>query len=129
MPRTGRTENLIPNDQRTPEERRQNASKAGIASGETRRFKKTFREIAQQWYDKEGTVRKDGKTMTGQELVESTMDAVIAKRDKTSVAMLGILAGLDEKKVEVNANVQTTDLTEGMTNEELRKAIEAMENK
>ena len=88
-----------------------------------------MREIAQAWYDKEGTVKKDGKVMTGEQLVESTMDAVMAKRDKTSVTLIGILAGLDEKKVEVNASVQTADLTEGMTNEELRKAIEAMEGK
>lgn len=38
-------QNLIPNSQRTPEERRENARKAGIASGEARRAKKTLREI------------------------------------------------------------------------------------
>lgn len=40
-------QNLIPNDQRTPEERRENARKAGIASGEKRRKYKTFRELVE----------------------------------------------------------------------------------
>lgn len=38
--------NLIPNDARTPSERRENARKAGKASGEARRAKKTMREYA-----------------------------------------------------------------------------------
>ena len=38
-------QNLVPNSQRTPSERRENARKAGIASGKARREKKTLREI------------------------------------------------------------------------------------
>lgn len=37
-------QNLIPNSERTPSERRANARKAGIASGEARRQKKTLKE-------------------------------------------------------------------------------------
>lgn len=37
-------QNLIPNSERTPSERRANAKKAGIASGEARRQKKTLKE-------------------------------------------------------------------------------------
>lgn len=39
--------NLIPNELRTPSERRENARKAGQASGKTRRKKKAMREAAQ----------------------------------------------------------------------------------
>lgn len=39
-------QNLVPNNQRTPSERRENARKAGKASGEARREKKTLREYA-----------------------------------------------------------------------------------
>ena len=46
MPR-GNSKNLIPNEQRTPEERRANARKAGKASGEARRAKKTAKELAE----------------------------------------------------------------------------------
>lgn len=37
-------ENLIPNEKRTPSERRENARKAGIASGQSRRKKKTMKQ-------------------------------------------------------------------------------------
>lgn len=37
--------NLIPNEERTPIERRENARKAGIASGKARREKKTIQKI------------------------------------------------------------------------------------
>lgn len=41
---TGNINNLVPNENRTPEERRANATKAGIASGVARRRKKTMKE-------------------------------------------------------------------------------------
>lgn len=41
-------ENLIPNSERTPSERRELARRAGIASGEARRQKRTMREIARE---------------------------------------------------------------------------------
>jgi hypothetical protein len=40
-------QNLIPNEARTPEERRENARKAGKASGVARAKKKTLRELAE----------------------------------------------------------------------------------
>ena len=40
-------QNLIPNEARTPEERRENARKAGLASGIARAKKRTMREIAE----------------------------------------------------------------------------------
>lgn len=39
-------DNLIPNNERSPNEVRENGRKGGIASGETRRRKKTMRELA-----------------------------------------------------------------------------------
>ena len=38
--------NLIPNEERTPSERRENARKAGIASGASRRRKRSMKEAA-----------------------------------------------------------------------------------
>jgi len=38
--------NLIPNEKRTPSERRENARKAGVASGVARRKKKTMKQVA-----------------------------------------------------------------------------------
>ena len=42
----GNKNNLVPNEERTPEQRRKNAQKAGRASGEVRREKKSAREVA-----------------------------------------------------------------------------------
>lgn len=41
-------QNLIPNENRTPEERRENARKAGIASGQARRAKKRRGEVLKE---------------------------------------------------------------------------------
>ena len=45
--------NLIPNNERTPSERRENARKAGIASGKSRREKKTIQKILADLLDSE----------------------------------------------------------------------------
>lgn len=42
------TDNLVPNEARTPEERRENARKAGKASGEARRRKRTVAEALRE---------------------------------------------------------------------------------
>ena len=46
MPREGRPENLIPNDQRSPEELREMTRKGGIKSGEARRRKRDTKAAA-----------------------------------------------------------------------------------
>lgn len=43
-----RMANLVPNSERTPEQRRENARKAGIASGKARRERKTLVEALKQ---------------------------------------------------------------------------------
>lgn len=129
MPRTGRKENLIPLTERSSEEVREMQRRGGIASGETRRFKKTLREIVQEMYEEETDVVKDGKHLTGAALVKFSVTKALSKGDKTAVQALGVLASLDEKKVEVNANVQTADLTDGMSNADLKKAIAEMMGK
>lgn len=45
--------NLIPNEERTPRERRENARKAGVASGKARREKKTIQKILADLLDSE----------------------------------------------------------------------------
>ena len=57
-------ENLIPNEQRTPAERRENARKAGRASGESRRRRKAMREAFDELLSREFT-DKEGNTTDG----------------------------------------------------------------
>lgn len=58
-------ENLIPNENRTPSERRENARKAGIASGIARREKKTLREMMETF----GSLESPTEGMTNDELM------------------------------------------------------------
>ena len=48
-------QNLIPNEQRTPKERRENASKAGKASAKKRAERKKFNELFNNYLDKKVT--------------------------------------------------------------------------
>ena len=57
--------NLIPNENRTPSERRENARKAGIASGIARREKKTLREMMEVFGSRESPT----EGMTNDELM------------------------------------------------------------
>lgn len=61
-------QNLIPNEQRTPSERRENARKAGIASGEARRRRKAFSEAFDMLLQKEFTAQ-NGDVLTGVEAI------------------------------------------------------------
>lgn len=51
-------QNLVSNEDRTPEQRRANARKAGIASGKKRRQNKTFKEIINKFLEGKVTSEK-----------------------------------------------------------------------
>ena len=59
-------QNLIKNEDLTPEQRRENASKAGKASAEARRRKKLLRECLEKLLEREMT-DKSGNTVSGAE--------------------------------------------------------------
>lgn len=60
-------DNLIPNSERTPIERQQIASKAGKASGESRRRSKSFREAFSALLS--GKIENDGLVMLGYDAI------------------------------------------------------------
>ena len=62
-------QNLVPNEARTPEERRENARKAGIASGKARREKADLKRQLQVFLEAEATKDKNGEPLTGAELM------------------------------------------------------------
>lgn len=62
MPR-GNYQNLVQNKEQTPEERRANAHKAGIASGQSRRDKKHIQDALKRALD--GKYEVDNKTLGG----------------------------------------------------------------
>ena len=69
-------QNLKSNSERTPEERKALARKAGKKSGEARRKKKTMREMLDYLLEKEVTNSKTGEKAT---TLEAVMTACIKK--------------------------------------------------
>jgi len=77
-----RTRNLVPNADRTPEQRKENTRKAGIASGKARREKR----LLSQEYAK---LLADGFSVEGVPLtLAAVVSAILARCDSSSVALL-----------------------------------------
>lgn len=100
-------ENLIPNSARTPSERRENATKAGIASGKARRQKKTVAEYLKKWADSEVSGEKNKKTLQALGLSEEATNRTllviplikkITQGDTKALQMALELLGEDKKK-------------------------------
>ena len=99
-------ENLIPNSARTPSERRENATKAGIASGKARRQKKTVAEYLKKWADSEVS-EKNKKALEALGLSEEATNRTLlvvpliqkaSKGDTKALQMALELLGEDKKK-------------------------------
>lgn len=95
-------ENLIPNDERTPSERRENARKAGEASGKARREKKTIQNILNDYLDSDVKSKSNLKKIaqeygikgnqTIKELV--TVACVLNTLKKGDIEKLSVLQGI-----------------------------------
>lgn len=72
MPR-GNPQNLVQNKKRTSEERRENAQKAGIASGEARREKRMIQAALQQVLDGTFDLDEDNKQISGYKALAISM--------------------------------------------------------
>lgn len=85
-----RLENLIPNEQRTPEERRKNARKAGVASGKARREKKRMSQIYADFLTSKHKITIDDidKELEGVALLTEVMKKVLSRGDSASVSLL-----------------------------------------
>lgn len=110
-------ENLIPNDQRTPSERRANASKAGKASGEARRRRKNMQEMCKFVLDmplKNGAVDEimafeevKGANVTVEQAAVMAVANKAIRGDHAALAFLRDTAGEKPiEKVEVNSGVE-----------------------
>ena len=78
--------NLIPNTERTPEEIRENCSKAGKQSGENRRKRKMMSQIYGEILAKKHKV--GGEDIKGEKLLEKVVLKVLARGDSASVALM-----------------------------------------
>lgn len=118
-------DNLIPNEQRTPEERRRNAQKAGIASGKARRekadLKKKVNEIlAMDVFSPQlkETLEEKGLSATNQTAVVTVLLQKALKGDMRAIELLA----------KMNGNEGTKDSLDKKEQKERVKAMQ-LENK
>lgn len=106
-------QNLISNDARAPNERRENARKAGQASGKARRKKADLRRMAQQFLDDEFTT-SDDHTLTGAEIVFKSVLRNIANPSgrnwASAIRFLIELTGANETDAERGKREAETEL-------------------
>lgn len=115
----GNKDNLIKNEDLTPEERRKSASRAGKASGEARRQKKTMREALEMLMFKVKLPEEHRKMLEKEGFTEEDFNhqtvitrSLIAKAESGDVqAYNAICAMIGEKPAE------KVDMSGGMSNE------------
>ena len=118
-------DNLIPNEKRTPEERRRNARKAGIASGKARRekadLKKKVNEIlAMDVFSPQlkETLEEKGLSATNQTAIVTVLLQKALKGDMRAIELLA----------KMNGNEGTKDSLDKKEQKERVKAMQ-LENK
>lgn len=109
-------QNLLKPEDLTPKQRRENASKAGKASGEARRKKKLLRECLEILLEKEITDKK-GETMSGAEALSTKLFAEAMKGNIKAFEVLRDTAGQKPvEKVQMNADVNIAESAERLSN-------------
>ena len=112
-------QNLIPNEERTPSERRENARKAGVASGKARREKKTIQKILIDYLDNDvqdiKSLHKVAATagISSNQSVKELATAVcllntLKKGDVDKLHSLMSLLGENVEKEDTNKDVEET---------------------
>lgn len=128
-------ENLIPNSDRTPSERRANASKAGKASGKARRAKRTMREVANLVLDMSVSDGKKVDVKSIKSLAEvsgkniKVQDALVLTLVKNALAgnvkALQMLIELTEQSSQAGATAADDELSASL--KELAKELKSDE--
>lgn len=93
-------ENLIPNHKRTPNERRANASKAGKASAEARRRRKTFREMIEVALSAKGASGRE----VGEDVVLAMIESALAGDVKAATFLRDTIGEKPVEKAKVESD-------------------------
>lgn len=98
-------DNLIPNEQRTPEERRRNARKAGIASGKARREKADLKKKVNQILEMDvfspqlkERLEEQGLSATNQTAIATVLLQKALKGDIRAIELLAKMNGNEGTK-------------------------------
>nr|DAV70016.1 MAG TPA: hypothetical protein [Caudoviricetes sp.] len=126
------TQNLIKNEDLTPEQRRRNASKAGKASAKKRQQNKTFKEIINKFLDEQVSDERLKQQMIefgfADKEVSNKSCAVFAlwkeaiKGNTKAFELLRDTIG-EKPQEKVNISGEVNNPFSGMTTEELRKIL------
>lgn len=124
----GNIDNLVFNDQRTPEQIKANAIKAGKASGEARRKRRTMREWAKALADMPATARGlHGEPIdadyAGAVVLEQYRKAV-TEGDTGSAKFIAELLGEMVQKIEHTGEGVIVQVTDKVLAQEIAKAID-----
>lgn len=86
----GRVENLLKMDELTPDQRRANARKAGIASAKAKQERKAMRQMYLDILNKKYTVKLDGKrtSRSGEQLVQEVFPRMVMRGDMVTLGLL-----------------------------------------
>ena len=115
--------NLVPNEKRTPKERRKNAQKAGKASGEARRQRKTLKENMNLLLNLDVTSTRDFNRLTAMGVpVEDIDNAMLLTAAMFKKAASGDVAAYKEIRDLIgegtaNENGDLPDLIAGLRHE------------
>lgn len=104
-------QNLIKKEDRTPSQRRENASKAGKASGEARRNKKLLRECLEILLEREIS-DKSGNKMTGAEAMAAVVFQKAIKGDLKAFEIVRDTAGQKPVEKVVISEIDTDVINE-----------------
>ena len=126
------SQNLIKNEDLTPEQRRRNASKAGKASAKKRQQNKTFKEIINKFLDEQVSDERLKQQMVefgfADKEVSNKSCAVISlwkesiKGNTKAFELLRDTIG-EKPQEKVNISGEVNNPFSGMTTEELRKIL------
>ena len=117
-------QNLIPNSERTPSERRENARKAGIASGKARREKADLRKMLQIALESDDFKDKFGNKMTGAELMVKVAFKEMAKGNPKYWELIRDTAGF--KPID---KIQVSEIDQNVIDEVEAMVLESEEEK
>ena len=104
-------QNLIPNSERTPKQRRENAKKAGIASGEARRKKRDLKLAMQALLEADIKDKRTGEVMSGAEAIALAQYRKAMKGDAKAFELVRDTSGQKpvEKVEQVNIDGEYLD--------------------
>ena len=112
-------QNLIPNNERSPSEVRENGRKGGKRSGEVRREKADLRKVIQTWLESQATTDKNGNPLSGAELMAAVAVKEMSKGSARHWELLRDTAGFKpvEKVMIAEVEQSVIDDVEAMVKE------------